>query len=217
MRRILILNPKGGCGKSTIATNLASYYASQGMPVHLVDFDAQGSSMDWLAARPAEAPAIQGLFADEETFLAPHTKGVMIMDAPAGVHGKRLKRYVKLAQTLLIPVLPSPIDMRATAKYVEELLLVGRVNKERTRVAVLANRVREHTLVYQSLERFLQQLQIPFVAHLRDSQNYIRAAEQGAGIFELPPSQVEADLEQWQHLLDWLASEQSMPLKGRKN
>ena len=211
MRRILILNPKGGCGKSTIATNLASHYAQTGTPVQLVDFDPQGSSVDWLAARPVEAPRIFGMPADEEDFMMPHGQGVMILDAPAGVHGKRLKQYTKLAQTLLIPVLPSPIDMRATAKYIEELLLVGRINKEKTRIAVLANRVREHTLIYQSLERFLESLRIPFLTHLRDSQNYIRAAEQGLGIFDLPHYQVEPDLAQWQPLLDWLESEQSLP------
>jgi chromosome partitioning protein len=216
VRRILILNPKGGCGKSTLASNLASYYARQGSPVQLVDFDVQGSSMDWLAARPVDAPPIRGMLADEEEFMLPHAGGVMILDAPAGVHGKRLKRYVKLTQTLLIPVLPSPIDMRATAKYIEELLLVGRISRERTRVAVLANRVRENTLIYHSLERFLESLEIPFLTHLRDSQNYIRAAEQGLGIFDLPASQVETDLTQWQPLLDWLNSEHSLPLKDSK-
>ena len=211
MRRILILNPKGGCGKSTLATNLASYYAMKGTPVHLVDFDPQGSSVDWLAVRPEVAPRIHGGMADEGDFMVPHGQGVMILDAPAGVHGKRLKQYAKLAQTLLIPVLPSPIDMRATAKYIEELLLVGRINKEKTRIAVLANRVREHTLIYQSLERFLDSLGIPFLTHLRDSQNYIRAAEQGLGIFELPAYLTETDRQQWQPILDWLASKQSLP------
>jgi chromosome partitioning protein len=167
--------------------------------------------MDWLAVRPASAASIHGALANEDDFMSPHGKGVMILDAPAGVHGKRLKRYAKMAQTLLIPVLPSPIDMRATAKYIEELLLVGRINKDKTRVAVLANRVRENTLIYHSLERFLESLSIPFLTHLRDSQNYIRAAEQGLGIFELPASQTEVDREQWQPILAWLASKRSLP------
>jgi chromosome partitioning protein len=211
MRRIMVLNPKGGCGKSTLATNLASYYALQGEPVYLVDFDVQGSSMDWLDARPQSAPAIQGVPADEKEFLIPHGKGVMIMDAPAGVHGKRLKQYVKRAQTLLIPVLPSPMDMRATAHFIEELLLVGRVSREKIRIAVVANRVREYTRIYHSLERFLDHLSIPFLTSLRDTQNYIRAAEQGLGIFERAPYEVRHDIEQWQPLLDWLASDASLP------
>lgn len=213
MRRIMVLNPKGGCGKSTLATNLASYYAVSGEAVYLVDFDVQGSSMDWLAARPGSAQTIHGVLADDNEFLIPHGKGVMIMDAPAAVHGKQLKQYLKRAQTLLIPVLPSPMDMRATAKFIGELLLVGRVSREKTRIAVVANRVRENTLIYHSLERFLDSLAIPFLTSLRDTQNYIRAAEQGLGIFEMPAYEVRHDLEQWQPLLAWLASSESMPKK----
>lgn len=214
MRRILVLNPKGGCGKSTLATNLASYYAEQGRQVHLIDFDVQGSSMDWLDARPDSARPIQGGLADEKTFLIPHGNGVMVMDAPAGIHGKRLKQYVKRAQSLLIPVLPSPMDMRATAKFIEDLLVVGRVSREKTRIAVVANRVRETTRIYHSLERFLQHLDIPFLCTLRDTQNYIRAAEQGIGIFEMPSYEVQHDIEQWQPLLEWLESSASLP-KGK--
>lgn len=211
MRRIMVLNPKGGCGKSTLSTNLAGYYALQGGAVYLVDFDVQGSSMDWLDVRPEGAPSIQGIAADEKEFLIPHGKGVVIMDVPAGIHGKRLKQYVKRAQTLLIPVLPSPMDMRATAHFVEELLLVGRVSREKTRIAVVANRVREHTRIYHSLERFLEQLAIPFLTTLRDSQNYIRAAEQGLSIFELPHYEAHQDIDQWQPLVGWLNSAASMP------
>ena len=205
-----------GCGKSTLATNLASYYALNGEPVYLVDFDVQGSSMDWLAARPESAKRIHGVLADDKEFLIPLGNGVMIMDAPAAVHGKRLKQYVKRAQTLLIPVLPSPMDMRATARFIEELLLVGRVSREKTRIAVLANRVREQTLIYHSLERFLDRLGIPFLTSLRDTQNYIRAAEQGLGIFEMPAYEVRQDLEQWQPLLKWLQSKAGMPRKDKR-
>lgn len=213
MRRIMVLNPKGGCGKSTLSTNLASYYALQGETVYLVDFDVQGSSMDWLEARAPAAATIEGVPADEKTFLVPHGGGVMIMDVPAGVHGKRLKQYVKRAQTLLIPVLPSPMDMRATARFVEELLLVGRVSREKTRIGVVANRVREWTRIYHSLERFLDTLSIPFLTSLRDSQNYIRAAEQGLGIFELPAYEARHDIEQWKPILEWLDSDASQPRK----
>lgn len=214
MRRILVLNPKGGCGKSTLSTNLASYYALEGDPVYLVDFDIQGSSMDWLDVRSDSANPIQGVLADETAFLIPHGNGVMIMDAPAGIHGKRLKQYVKRAQSLLIPVLPSPMDMRATAKFIEELLLVGRVSREKTRIAVVANRVRETTRIYHSLLAFLEHLAIPFLTSLRDTQNYIRAADQGIGIFEMPQHEVQHDIEQWRPLLEWLDSSASLP-KGK--
>ncbi|MCW8918163.1 MAG: AAA family ATPase [Gammaproteobacteria bacterium] len=210
----MVLNSKGGCGKSTLATNLASYYATAGERVSLVDFDAQSSSLDWLAARPESLARIGACKAKGGELLLPHGSGYLIMDPPAGVHGKALKPYVKLAQSLIIPVLPSPMDMRATARFIEELLLLGRVSAERTRVAVVANRVREHTLVYRSLERFLASLEIPFLTSLRDSQNYIRAAEKGMGVFELPPSLARHDVEQWQPILAWLASRDSMPRKA---
>jgi chromosome partitioning protein len=209
----MVLNPKGGCGKSTLATNLASYYASAGERVTLVDFDTQSSSLDWLAVRPATLAPIGACQASEGELLLPHGNGYLIMDLPAGIHGKALKPYLKLAQSVIIPVLPSPMDMRATARFIQELLLVGRVSRERIRIAVVANRVREHTLIYQSLERFLYSLKIPFLTSLRDSQNYIRAAENGVGIFELPPSQAGHDVEQWQPIVTWLASRDSMPLK----
>lgn len=212
----MVLNPKGGCGKSTLATNLASYYAQAGQAVSLADFDLQSSSLDWLAVRPEAAAPIGALKARGEELLLPHSNGYLIMDVPAGLHGKELKRYLKLAQTVIIPVLPSPMDIRATARFIAELLLVGRVSRQRTRIAVVANRVREHTLIYHTLERFLRSLKIPFLTTLRDSQNYIRAAERGVGIFELPPSLVAHDIEQWQPLLAWLASRDSMPLKEKK-
>lgn len=212
MRRIMVLNPKGGCGKSTIATNLASYFALQGERVAIADFDPQHCSLDWLAVRSSSRPEIQGVKAtDPDELLIPHGEGYLIMDAPAGVHGKNMSRLVKKAHTLLIPVLPSPIDMRTTARFIEELLLVGRVERERTRIAVIANRVRDNTLIYHALLRFLGSLGIPFLTQLRDTQNYIRAAESGLGLFEMPLSQVEFDLKQWQPIIDWLASPASQP------
>ncbi len=212
MRTILALNAKGGCGKSTIATNLAAYYASEEQAkVVLEDFDPQGSSSEWLAARPDDRPLIQSIRAWTEPARAPRTTDYVIMDAPAALHGSELTALVRRAETILIPVLPSPIDMRAAAHFIQELLLQGRVSRKQTRVAVIANRVRENTLVYQDLERFLQRLKIPFVATLRDTQNYIRAAERGVSVFELAPSLVYTDLEQWQPLLKWLRSKRSLP------
>lgn len=206
MQKIMVLNPKGGCGKTTVATNLAGFYALAGKKVALADFDPQGSSVDWLAVRPAERPTIYHVSLDEEKdkLLLPLGMDCVIMDAPAAVHGKELKRHVKRAQILLIPVLPSPIDIRAAARFVEELLLVGRVSRQETRIAVIANRVKEHTLIYHTLQRFLNSLGIPFLTTLRDSQNYIRAAERGLGIGELAPALVAPDVEQWQPILKWL-------------
>lgn len=207
MRRILVMNPKGGCGKSTLATNLASYYAQRGEQVILADFDPQGSSMEWLATRPAERPAIQGIEVKDEEVMLPLASGYLIMDVPAAVHGKALKQYAKKAHTVLVPVLPSPFDIRAAARFIGQLLLVGRIAKGKTRIGVVANRVRENTRAYRALHRFLDSLNIPFVTVLRDSQNYVRAAELGVGIFELPPSQTACDRTQWQRLITWLAED----------
>ena len=212
MRTILVLNSKGGCGKSTIATNLASYYAwEEEANVVIEDFDPQGSSCEWLKMRDPDLPEITCIRAFEEAARPPRNTDVVILDAPAAVYGKDLTALVRRAQTILIPVLPSPMDMRATAHFVHDLLLVGKVSRKQTRLGVIANRVRENTLVYHDLEKFLKHLKIPVIATLRDTQNYIRAAERGRGIFELAPSLVYDDLEQWQPLIKWLRSKRSLP------
>ncbi|MEO5574019.1 MAG: AAA family ATPase [Gammaproteobacteria bacterium] len=211
MRSIMVLNAKGGCGKSTLATSLASYYAAKGLPTVLADFDPQGSSMSWLAERSPERPEIQGIRAWEDDLRVPKDIERLIIDAPARIHGKELKEFVKRAQTIIIPVLPSPIDIRAAAGFIDDLLSVGKISRGETKVAVVANRVRESTLAFQSLNEFLSGVGIPFIAILRDSQNYVKAAERGLGIFELPPYMAEHDVEQWEPLIRWLNSKRSMP------
>ena len=211
MRTIMLLNAKGGCGKSTLASNLASHYACEGKAVALVDFDPQASSLEWLAVRPESAAPITGVDATAEGMRVPRGTEVAIYDVPAGIKGKELTAVVRRAETLIIPVLPSPIDIRAASHFIGDLLLVGKVSRKQTKLAVVANRVRENTLVYHRLEKFLKSLKIPFVATLRDAQNYIRAEERGLGIFELPPSLVAHDIEQWQPLLKWLRSKRSLP------
>lgn len=210
MRTIMVLNAKGGCGKSTISTNLASYFAYElEQKVALVDFDPQGSTMAWLKARPDNYPEILGFSACEANVRIPKNIDVVIMDTPARVQGQELNQLVRKVETLIIPVLPSPIDMRAAADFMKELLLNGKISRKQTKVVVIANRVKENTLIYQSLQAFLKSLKIPFITSLRDTQNYIRAEERGLGIFEMAPSQVWQDLEQWQPLLSWLRSRRS--------
>lgn len=211
MRSIMLLNAKGGCGKSTLASNLASYYAADDKSVALVDFDPQKSGLEWLAARSADEWEITGIDGTQKDLKIPRNLDVVIYDAPAGISGKDLTAMVKRAQTIIIPVLPSPIDIRAASHFVRDLLLVGKVSRKQTKIAVVANRVRENTKVYHTLEKFLNSLKIPFVATLRDTQNYIRAEERGLGIFELAPSSVTQDVEQWVPLLKWLGSKRSMP------
>jgi len=206
MRSIMLLNAKGGCGKSTLASSLASHYATEGKAVALVDFDPQKSGLEWLAARSEDEWEILGIDGTKQGMRIPRNIDVAIYDVPAGISGKDLTSMVKRTDTIIIPVLPSPIDIRAASHFIRDLLLVGKVSRKQTRLAVVANRVRENTLVYHKLEKFLKSLKIPFVATLRDTQNYIHAEEQGLGIFELAPSLVAHDLEQWQPLLKWLRS-----------
>lgn len=210
-RTILVLNPKGGCGKTTLAVNIASFYANQGKSVVLADFDSQGSTMEWLQARSEKYPQIKGIPAWKSELRLPRNVDWVVMDAPAAVHGKVVTGLIKRAQSVVMPVLPSPIDIRAAAHFIHEILLNGRVSRSETKLAVVANRVRENTLVYHKLQRFLKRLEIPFIATLRDTQNYIRAADRGIGIFEMAPSMVNQDLEQWKSLTRWLNSKRSLP------
>jgi len=205
----MVINAKGGCGKTTIATNLAGYYADRGYAVAIADYDTQGSSLDWLKSRPENRPEITGLAAFKGETRAPARTDYLILDVPAAAHGKDLTALVRHAETLIIPVLPSPIDMRAAAHFIQELLVVGKVKREQTRLAVVANRVKENTLIFHALEKFLRRLKIPRIATLRDTQNYIRAAERGLSLFEMAPSAVEQDLEQWKSLTRWVNSKRS--------
>ncbi|MFQ6023320.1 MAG: AAA family ATPase [Acidiferrobacterales bacterium] len=230
MRAIMLLNTKGGSGKTTLATNLAVYYAAQDKSVVLADFDRQGSSLAWLSARPENRPRIQGVAAWQETLRVPEDTDYVIMDVPSGHHGERLVALVRYAQTVIVPVLPSPLDIRAAADFIEEIRRVGEVTKREirdisffrrlfgesavvsdTRIAVVANRVRENTLAYDALYDFLDRLKVPFLTTLRDTQNYIQAAERGLGLFELAPSQVAYDVELWEPLVKWLNSRRSLP------
>jgi chromosome partitioning protein len=233
MRTILVVNSKGGCGKTTIATNLATHYALLGRRVVLADYDPQGSSLAWLAARGKRAPAIAGINAVKDIVRPDKDTELLILDAPAGVRGSDLTGLVRRAQTILIPVLPGPTDMRAAARFVHQLLLLGRIERKETRLATVANRVPEATLpqavfertlpdvgfdyvstatrVYQPLARFLERLRIPFVAKLRDSLAYPVADDAGLSIFELNEAGAARDRLYWRPLIDWLESRRSLP------
>ncbi|MDH3510885.1 MAG: AAA family ATPase [Gammaproteobacteria bacterium] len=212
MRHIMVLNSKGGCGKSTIATNLASYYAVEGKRVALVDYDPQVSSLDWLARRPPKSAPIAGIEGYKEgmTHLA-RNSDIVIVDAPARSHGKELTHLVRHAETIIVPVLPSSIDMLAVAKFLAELKKVGRVARKEVKVAVVANRVRENTLIFEQLDEYLEGTRIPYVAAFREAQNYIRAYTRGLGVFELPEYLAWPDWEQWDPLIEYLKSRRSRP------
>jgi chromosome partitioning protein len=212
MRHILVTNAKGGCGKSTIATNLAAYYASEGYATALADYDPQSSALSWVAQRPDTMAPIAGVAAfDDGLKSLPRSTEYVIIDAPARSHGKELGELVRRAETILVPVLPSPIDIHAAAKFIEELLGLGKVADKHARVALVANRVKENTLIFEELDDYLTRLKVPYLTALREAQNYIRAYQRGLGIHELPPYLAWPDWEQWDPLLEWLDSKRSQP------
>jgi len=212
MRHILVMNPKGGCGKSTIATNLASWYATLGKHVALADFDPQRSSMDWVGLRPADAPRVTGVPAYEDGLrAAPRNADVVVIDAPARSHGREVTELVRRAETVLVPVLPSAIDMRAASSFIAELLEVGRVARQQAKIAVVANRIKENTVSFDELDVYLRKLRVPYIATLRDAQNYVRAYGRGLGVFELPQYLAWQDWGHWRPLTDWLDSPASQP------
>ncbi len=215
MRSIMVLNAKGGSGKSTIATNLASYYATSGQKVMLVDFDPQHSSLDWLKERPSGRPGITSVDGSSGSFRTPRSIDCIVYDTPAAVRGKDLTALLRKAESVIVPVLPSPIDMRAATDFIQEVLKNGRVSRKESRIALLANRCRENTNVYHQLESFLSKIKkVPFISVLRETQNYNRAAERGLGIFELPPYQITRDLEQWDPIIKWLNSRRSRAINS---
>ena len=212
MRKILILNSKGGCGKSTIATNLAAYFAHRGHSTSLLDYDKQGSSMNWLNNRPTQKSEIHGIAAKKNRtdvtlswqLRLPAKADFVILDAPAGVSGFVLGDYVRRVDAIIIPVLPSPIDIHATAAFIKELLLVGRAKAVDTKIAVVANRVRSDESMYQQLQLFLNSLKLPFLGKLSASPDYVRASESGLGIHELVEPRCPETCAQWNPIIDWV-------------
>lgn len=212
MQRIVVLNPKGGSGKTTIASNLAACFAVTGEPPVLMDLDPQGSSMRWLRKRPCEAASIHGIAAFErsaavtrswQTRIPSHCRTV-IVDTPAAVEPHAMPELTRGADAVLVPVMPSEIDIHATAKCIADLLLVAKIRRSERRIGIIATRVRTNTRVSQALTRFLRSLDIPLIATLRDAQVYLRSAETGLGVYEMPRWQVQQDWPHWQQVLSWL-------------
>jgi len=210
---IVILNAKGGCGKSMLATNLAAFYAKSDYNTALVDFDPQGTSIQWLKSRLEENKPIHGIDAGHipanvtrSWFLRmPSTIERVIVDTPAGVKGAELQEFIQQADDIILPVLPSKGDILAVAHFIETLLLDIKIKTYNVNVCVVANRVRKNTTILNTLNSFLAQVKFPFVSTFRETQNYIHAAQEGMGISEMhPPSKYKKDIEQWQSLLNWL-------------
>lgn len=214
MRTVLVINSKGGCGKTTVTTNLASYYAAAGARVAVKDYDPQGSTLQWLKSRPAHLPRIHGanaapqkghLLKSLQTWLPGDTE-LQFLDAPGGVKGLLLQELLGKSEFVVIPVGPSSIDVHATADFLKDLLLLGWVRSRNIKVAVVANRVRSSMPVYEPLERFLRSLSLPFLTRIRDSDAYIRAAEQGLGVFEMDPNESTSERQEFLPVIRWLDS-----------
>jgi chromosome partitioning protein len=211
---ILVINSKGGSGKTTVTTNLASYYANKAVKTAIIDYDPQGSSLQWLQVRPGHLPAIHAANAAPSKGNAPLQSmkawvpietELQLIDAPAGASGLLLKELVRKSNYILIPVAPSPIDIRATADFIKDLLLVGGARTSKAKIAVVANRVRSRsTTAYVALERFLYSLKLPFLTSISDSEKYLLAAEKGEGIFEMDEYATADERQELMPIIKWI-------------
>ena len=214
MRRIIVINTKGGSGKTTVATNLAACYASRGFSTALLDYDPQGSALAWLKARPAEAARITAV-AEYDSSRAPlsgawqlhvprDTQRVVV-DTPAGISASDLVGRISKHDTVLIPIQASAIDIRASADFVRDLLLTARIPPDSGRVGLIANRTRKNSQSLQMLDRFLASQKLPVVAYLHDALPYLTAAEDGLGVCELSPCKATKEpAEAIEAIIDWL-------------
>ncbi len=211
METIVIANPKGGSGKTTLAVNLAGHYARAGRRTALLDLDRQQSALRWLARRPPVLPAIAAIAArdDEAALEAGGRFELAMIDTPAGLHGERLKAVLRHADRLLIPLVPSALDLDAGADFLELLAEAKRVRKGRCVPALVGMRVRERTLSARRLDDFVQASGLPVPARLHETQLYVRLAQEGLTLFDLPARRAGREPEAWRPLLDWLAAPRS--------
>lgn len=222
MKTTVVLNTKGGVGKTTVTTNLASYFAANHVVTTIMDYDPQGSSLHWLQQRSATASKIYGANAVQPTsglrslrMHIPANTEHLIVDAPAGSSRLLQQDMLRTANHILIPVGPSAIDVHATANFVKELLIAGRVRAQGIQVGVIANRVRESSTVHAPLERFLSSLSMPFLTRLRDSDVFLEAAESGVGIFEMPETVGVRERQDFMPIVEWICGGSSVPDTGK--
>ena len=209
MQSVLVVSSKGGCGKTTLSTNLAAALAWEGHRVALGDLDPQQSSADWGLSRPEEYPQITHLNAADGPIRAPKGTDYLILDSPAGIHGPELSQLTRRAQTILVPMLPSFIDMRAAHRFLGHLFSLKPIANGDAKVGLIANRVKPHTIIYRELRGFLGDYKAPIVGHLRDSMNYVRAFERGLSVSDLPAYLAQQDWDEWSTILHWLNSGKS--------
>lgn len=204
MKAILVANPKGGSGKSTLSTNIAGYLASRGRRVAILDLDRQKSSTQWLANRPRNLPSIELMQSD---VVRESPLDWLVIDSPAGLHGKNLEHALKLAHRVIVPIAPSAFDIQASLDFLQALHYEKTIRKGKVSVGVVGMRMDPRTRAALTLEQFLKGLELPVLAYLRETQAYVNAGFEGKTLFDLPPSVAQRELEQWQYLLAWLEQE----------
>jgi chromosome partitioning protein len=200
---VVVANPKGGAGKSTLATNVAGYFASRGHAVMLGDADRQQSSALWLGLRPAAARKITTWDIGNDAIAKP-PKGTthVVLDTPGGLHGARLNEVLKIADKIVIPLQPSVFDIFATRAFLDQL--AAHKHADRIKVGLVGMRVDARTIASDKLHEFVDQLGVPVLGYLRDTQNYIHLAARGLTLFDVAPSRVDKDLAQWDSICQWL-------------
>lgn len=201
MKTILIANPKGGSGKTTLSTNIAGYLASRGQRVAILDLDRQKSATQWLAMRTPSLPSIEVMQTGGERN---SPLDWLVIDSPAGLHGKNLEHALKLVHRVIVPIAPSAFDIQASHEFLQLLHHEKMVRKGKVSVGVVGMRMDPRTRAALTLEQFLQGLDLPILAYLRETQAYVNAGFEGKSLFDLPPSQAQRELEQWTYLLAWL-------------
>ena len=220
LNKIVILNPKGGCGKTTLATNLASYFALRGPTPTLIDCDPKGFTERWLERRPPESPRINGIDSRDYVirsnrkwpFRTPKESGAVIVDTPAALGPREFAELSRFANCVLVPVLPSAFDVQVTTNFIAEFLLLTDFELP---IGVVANRTRKNTKSLAMLMRILANLETPTIAVLRDSQTFVRAAAQGLGVHEMPHFRVHQEIEQMDLIIDWLDEQLIMTTEAR--
>ncbi|GAA3995431.1 ParA family protein [Comamonas faecalis] len=200
---VAVANPKGGVGKSTLATNIAGYWASRGHAVALGDIDRQQSARLWLQQRPESAAPI-ALWDARPDWLGQPPRGSThaVLDTPAGLQGWRLNDVLRQADRIVIPLQPSVFDMFATREFLNDL--AQQLERDPARVGIIGTRVDERTIAAEHLREFIDDLGFTRLGTLRNAQNYVHLAAQGLTLFDVSPSRVRRDLEQWQTLCQWL-------------
>lgn len=203
MRAVMVANPKGGAGKTTLATNLSGFFANDGSSVTLCDLDRQQSALRWMAFRDAGLPAVSGFFAGNQmTANLPKETDWVVVDAPAGLQGYKLSDYLRVVDKVVVPLVPSIFDMAATEDFLNSIR--SEMRGRRASIAIVAMRVDPRTRAAGMLEEFLKHFDLPIVAYLRNTQNYVNAAAAGMTIFDPPRARHKRDIEQWNSLLQWL-------------